>query len=83
MYLSTANTGTRAPRTFVETMGYVPKISNPFLSDRIKAAEIITRAMDNSRCSKCPQYMTGCPPGQVILCTKAFLDDIEKGVAKA
>jgi len=74
---------TRAPRSFVETMGYMPIRANRRLNERIEASELIAKAMNQHRCKKCRHYEVGCIPGQIILCTKSFLVDVENGMAEA
>jgi len=73
----------RAPRTFVETMGYVPDMAVRRIAEKKAAGEILFKAMNEYRCKRCECYNTGCLPGQIILCTKRFLDDVEKGMEEA
>ena len=78
----TANPGTKAPRTFVETMGYMPNMAARRIAEKKEANEILIKAMDDHWCKRCQQYNAGCLPGQIILCTMRFLNEMSKGMEK-
>jgi len=64
-------------------MNYVPNTTARRIAEKKAASDLLVKAMDEHRCKKCSYYIIGCTPGQIILCTKLFLDDVEKGAMEA